>query len=325
MIQLSKIVQEMEIIEGISMYVHRPSFTVVEHFEEAALEDQFTAEEIAELEKDNPVSQGLKNAPEDYLAFPSKYDIHEYRIMENFCHTVANDRVKEALLNSIRGSGAFRRFRNTLDKANQTDKWYHFRKRAFYEIAAEWCIEHDILYTDDRPAPKRTKKKLSPQKIFKDWTLNAQINSDQNFNFLTSLKLKTEDRVDQVAIKMHNEAFKKIDCTTCGNCCKKMKPELQADDIKNIADFLKISTDQVEQDYLTFNEKEKSHEFNALPCPFLGTDNFCSIYEARPVACRDFPNTDESRFAASRLMHHKNTLFCPITYYVVERMKEHFQ
>ncbi len=36
------------------------------------------------------------------------------------------------------------------------------------------------------------------------------------------------------------------------------------------------------------------------PCPFLGDDNYCSVYEARPKACREYPHTDRKNGAGHR-------------------------
>ena len=35
--------------------------------------------------------------------------------------------------------------------------------------------------------------------------------------------------------------------------------------------------------------------FKSMPCPFLGGDNLCSIYDVRPKACREFPHTDRKK------------------------------
>ncbi len=59
---------------------------------------------------------------------------------------------------------------------------------------------------------------------------------------------------------------------------------------------------------------------NAKPCPFLGNDNYCSIYEQRPSDCRRFPYTDEDVIVKRQSLTLKNSTFCPITYYVLERL-----
>lgn len=61
---------------------------------------------------------------------------------------------------------------------------------------------------------------------------------------------------------------------------------------------------------------------NTKPCPFLGSDNFCSIYEERPSDCRRFPYTDEDVIIKRKELTLKNSTFCPITYYVLEKLIE---
>jgi uncharacterized protein len=56
------------------------------------------------------------------------------------------------------------------------------------------------------------------------------------------------------------------------------------------------------------------------PCPFLGADNFCSIYDVRPSDCERFPYTDEDVIIKRQKLTLKNASFCPITFYVLERL-----
>jgi len=81
-----------------------------------------------------------------YIALPSQYDINEYDIMEQFIDNVRNDHKRELLSVSIEGKGAFRRFKDTLDRVNLRDEWYKFRDEAYAEIAREWCEENKISY-----------------------------------------------------------------------------------------------------------------------------------------------------------------------------------
>jgi uncharacterized protein len=61
---------------------------------------------------------------------------------------------------------------------------------------------------------------------------------------------------------------------------------------------------------------------NSKPCPFLGEDNFCSIYEHRPSDCARFPYTDEDIIIKRQPLTLKNASFCPAVYFVVERLME---
>lgn len=83
---------------------------------------------------------------EEYIALPTQYDIHEYRIMEAFALEVRDPRKRDALLYALRGNGAFRRFKDALIDMNIAEAWYDYRNRAFHMIAKEWCEEHDIAY-----------------------------------------------------------------------------------------------------------------------------------------------------------------------------------
>ena len=83
---------------------------------------------------------------EAYLQLPTSRDIHEYLIIERFCDAVTNEYKRAILFNQIRGSGAFRRFRQTLEQVGLVEDWYRFRHAAFEEIAIEWLEAHHIQY-----------------------------------------------------------------------------------------------------------------------------------------------------------------------------------
>jgi hypothetical protein len=73
--------------------------------------------------------------------------------------------------------------------------------------------------------------------------------------------------------------------------------------------------------YLRLDE-EGDYVVKTTPCPFLGSDNYCSIYEVRPSDCERFPYTDEDVLIKRPALTQKNTTFCPIAYYVVEKLIE---
>jgi Fe-S-cluster containining protein len=70
--------------------------------------------------------------------------------------------------------------------------------------------------------------------------------------------------------------------------------------------------------YLLLDE-EGDYVVKSSPCPFLGTDNRCSIYDERPSDCARFPYTDEDVFFKRQALTLKNSTFCPIVYYVFEK------
>jgi Fe-S-cluster containining protein len=116
---------------------------------------------------------------------------------------------------------------------------------------------------------------------------------------------------------LHDEAFRKIDCLQCANCCKNYSPRFKTPDIKRISKHLKMRESDFIETYLKVDE-EGDFVAKTLPCPFLGADNYCSIYEQRPSDCHRFPYTDEDVFIKRKELTLKNSGFCPITYYVLE-------
>ena len=65
-------------------------------------------------------------------------------------------------------------------------------------------------------------------------------------------------------------------------------------------------------------DEEGDYVTKTIPCPMLGADNYCSIYEDRPSDCRRFPYTDEDVLVKRSRITLENVRFCPITYRVVE-------
>jgi len=60
----------------------------------------------------------------------------------------------------------------------------------------------------------------------------------------------------------------------------------------------------------------------SVPCPFLGADNYCSIYDVRPSDCERFPYTNEDVLVKRPALTQKNSTFCPIVYFVLEKLLE---
>lgn len=56
------------------------------------------------------------------------------------------------------------------------------------------------------------------------------------------------------------------------------------------------------------------------PCAFLGSDNKCSIYEHRPLACREYPHTDRKNMYQILELTERNTLICPAVAKVVDEI-----
>jgi hypothetical protein len=86
---------------------------------------------------------------DDYLKLPSKFDIDEYEIMERFSLSFSDEKISDVLLSKIRGSGAFRRFKDTIYHYGIEEDWFRFKDEAYKEIAVSWLESHGFAYADD--------------------------------------------------------------------------------------------------------------------------------------------------------------------------------
>lgn len=121
--------------------------------------------------------------------------------------------------------------------------------------------------------------------------------------------------------RLHDEAFEKIDCLQCANCCKNYSPRFKQPDIKRISKSLGIKEGELVAKYLTI-DSEGDYVLRTKPCPFLAEDNTCNIYDDRPSDCARYPYTDEDVVIKRIPLTLKNALSCPITHHVLEGLLE---
>ena len=84
-----------------------------------------------------------------FLSLPEKFEINEWEMMQSFAQAQEDERLAEALLNAIRGRGAFRCFKDRVYEADIADDWYRFRDDAYRRIALEWCEWNKIDVDND--------------------------------------------------------------------------------------------------------------------------------------------------------------------------------
>ena len=142
----------------------------------------------------------------------------------------------------------------------------------------------------------------------------------ENKTFFTKLKKKPPKQLDYFMQDLHEAEFEKIDCLKCANCCKTTGPLFTDKDIIRIAKHFRIKTQQFTEQFLQLDE-ENDYVLKSVPCTFLDTNNYCSIYEVRPKACREFPHTDRKKFQQISNLTLKNVAICPAAFNIVEAMK----
>jgi hypothetical protein len=83
---------------------------------------------------------------DNYIKLPSKYDVHEYAIMEEFCNSAVDSKISDAMQIAIQGKGAFGRFKDACHRFGIIDQWYSFKTEALKEIAIAWCKDNNLEY-----------------------------------------------------------------------------------------------------------------------------------------------------------------------------------
>lgn len=146
-------------------------------------------------------------------------------------------------------------------------------------------------------------------------------NKEQQKKYKSYLERADKNKVLRQLPQLHKEAFEKIDCLQCAACCKNYSPRFKTPDVKRISKHLRMKESDFIETYLNVDE-DGDFVVKSTPCPFLGSDNFCSIYDVRPSDCARFPYTDEDVFFKRQKLTLKNATFCPITVFVLEKLTE---
>jgi uncharacterized protein len=149
-----------------------------------------------------------------------------------------------------------------------------------------------------------------------NWQKKAAENQKKYKQFLQKVDVR---KVVKQLPALHEEAFSKIDCLGCAACCKNYSPRFKTPDIRRISKALRMRESEFIETYLRLDE-DGDYVTRKAPCPFLGQDNFCSIYEDRPSDCRRFPYTDEDVLLHRKQITLKNASFCPAVFVIMEAL-----
>jgi Fe-S-cluster containining protein len=142
---------------------------------------------------------------------------------------------------------------------------------------------------------------------------------DRQKQFRQYLQRADKNKVLKQLPELHEEAFRQVDCLSCAACCKNYSPRFKTPDIKRISRHLGLRESELIDTYLKVDE-DGDFVVRSTPCPFLGSDNFCSIYEARPSDCARFPYTDEDVIVRRQQLTLKNSTFCPAVFFVLDKL-----
>ena len=149
----------------------------------------------------------------------------------------------------------------------------------------------------------------------------AERASPANKKLLQRLKREKSNKLDAVVHQLHEEVFTVTDCLKCANCCKTTSPIFYQRDIERLSKKLQLKPSQFVEKYLKLDE-DGDYVLQKAPCAFLDSENYCTVYEDRPAACREYPHTDRKRFYQLLDLSYRNTFVCPAVYEIFEQLRK---
>ncbi|HNS43530.1 MAG TPA: YkgJ family cysteine cluster protein [Taishania sp.] len=153
-------------------------------------------------------------------------------------------------------------------------------------------------------------------KKYQEWMNQAATKKEEISKQLKNFQKKKPKNLDAIFHTEHQKAFAKIDCLKCANCCKTTSPIFRPVDIKRIAAHVRMTEANFIKTYLRIDE-DNDYVLQKSPCTFLNDDNTCSIYEHRPLACREYPHTDRKNMYQIMDLTQKNVSICPAVSFIV--------
>jgi len=135
-----------------------------------------------------------------------------------------------------------------------------------------------------------------------------------------ALKKRTPKRLDEWFEDAHEKAFETLDCLDCANCCSTTSPMFFDKDIERLAAHLRIKPCAFIAQYL-FLDTDGIYALKHTPCPFFGADRYCSVYEYRPKACREFPHTQHRKMVQKLDLAVTNSSICPAVFHSLEMLE----
>ena len=106
-----------------------------------------TGDPKAAINRQN-VSENIRN----FLRVEPASSREQYRWMERFVGSVLDEPLRERLIISIDGKGAFRRFKDVLlAYPAERERWFSYRADLLHWHIAQWLEQHEITTTNDPP------------------------------------------------------------------------------------------------------------------------------------------------------------------------------
>ena len=148
-ISLKSIVEEMDSqSDTMSAFLNKNNKGIIFISEDefSMAEDEVDIEELPEWLQEQIILAGEILYGNNWIPLPSRFEIHEYNIMEQFCLSIKDEKISNIMYDSIKGRGAFKKFKDNIQKYNIEENWYKFKEIALRQIAVSWCERNNIDY-----------------------------------------------------------------------------------------------------------------------------------------------------------------------------------
>jgi len=156
--------------------------------------------------------------------------------------------------------------------------------------------------------------------IYQEELNKALAQKKSNKKLVHKLKSMNQGELDTLFREEHDTVFEEIDCLSCANCCKTTSPIFRDIDIKRLSSHLRMPISDFIDSYLNI-DADGDYVLKSSPCPFLQEDNKCSVYENRPLACKEYPHTNRKKMHQILTLTRKNTEICPAVARIFSRLK----
>jgi Fe-S-cluster containining protein len=136
--------------------------------------------------------------------------------------------------------------------------------------------------------------------------------------------MKSHRHSDRRLRRFGEEIEAEIDCTACANCCRVAEVGITERDVEKLSKFVGVNEREcVEQFTAVDDSGAMILKRNEGGCVFL-EGNLCSVYEARPHNCANFPHVVRGTGSiASRMWQFLDRVsYCPIIYNWMEKVKD---
>ena len=148
----------------------------------------------------------------------------------------------------------------------------------------------------------------------------AALKEAENDAFRSFIKSSNGTEVDALVKEINAEVEPRIDCTSCGACCKTLMINVKQEEAHRLSEHQNQTPADFKEKYIE-ESLMGNLIINRMPCHFLEGSK-CSVYAHRFTECREFPHLHRENFKDrlfGTLIHYA---MCPIIFNVIEELKE---